>query len=120
MRQSGGYRAERGRRQAFCVFLSLLFIMFDAPAAPAQLQRVVVGASCSTCPWGAIADMLRRPLQAEGYALQVCYNCSQTESTRIVAAARVPPPLTPAQIARRFAPPPNAPVDFGITNAVRL
>jgi TRAP-type uncharacterized transport system substrate-binding protein len=83
-------------------------------------KRPVVGASCATCPWGAIAEILRTAMRPVGYELQICYNCSQTESTRIVSAARVPPPLTQAQIARRFLPPPQAPVDFGITNAARL
>jgi TRAP transporter TAXI family solute receptor len=120
--------------------LSLLVVMAGSGASAAQAQvqppvlagrllpsqygiaakRPVVGASCSVCPWGAIAEILRTAMRPVGYELQICYNCSQTESTRIVSARRVPPPLTQAQIARRFLPPPPAPVDFGITNATRL
>ncbi len=90
-----------------------------APAYGIAAKHPVIGASCATCPWGAIAEILRVAMRPE-YELQICYNCSQTESTRIVSAARVPPALTSAQIARKLLPPPQAPVDFGITNAVRL
>jgi TRAP transporter TAXI family solute receptor len=105
-------------------FLVVLLAGFAAGAAEGPYgiaaKRPIVGASCSVCPWGAIAEILRVALRPAGYELQICYNCSQTESTRIVSAGRVPPALTQAQIARRFLPPPQGPVDFGITNAARL
>jgi len=98
-----------------------------AAAVPAQLpgigiaaHRPVFGGACKTCPWGAVADVVKAALANYGYDVQVCYHCFMAEAPRIVGDARMPPPWNPHMgngvIPDSFIPePPKGRVEFGAT-----
>lgn len=79
-------------------------------------KRPVVAASCRECPWGAIADVLKKMLASSGFDLQICYTCSRANNPRIVTGD-VQPPATDR---RNSPPPPDGPIEFGITSASRV
>ena len=110
--------------------------LFAAPVAPqpspaagapaAQLDptlgiahhRPVFGGACKSCPWGAMADVVKAALAPYGYDVQVCYHCFMADAPRIVADARTPPPWTSHMgngvIPDSYIPPPpNGRVEFG-------
>lgn len=78
-------------------------------------QRPVIGGACPTCPWGAVATIVRTLMAPTGWDIQQCYSCLAADSVRIVAQARRPPDF--GDYSRLELPPsPDAPVDFGVTN----
>ena len=79
-------------------------------------KKPIVAGACRDCPWGVIADVLKQALQPQGYDLQVCYTCSRANNPRIVAGDLKPPPTDP----ENSPPPPNGPIDFGITSGSNL
>jgi TRAP-type uncharacterized transport system substrate-binding protein len=81
-------------------------------------RRPVFGGACKSCPWGAMADVVKAALQPYGYDVQVCYHCFMADAPRIVGDARMPPPWTPHMgggvIPDSYIPaPPNGRVEFG-------
>lgn len=84
--------------------------------AGSGFKRPVVAASCKECPWGAIADVLKKILEPTGYDLQICYTCSRANNPRFVTR-ELPAPQTDR---RGSPPPPYDPIDFGITSVNRL
>jgi TRAP transporter TAXI family solute receptor len=81
-------------------------------------HRPVFGGACKSCPWGAMADVVKAALKPYGYDVQVCYHCFMADAPRIVGDARRPPPWDPHMgrgvIPDSYIPaPPNGPVDFG-------
>jgi TRAP-type uncharacterized transport system substrate-binding protein len=96
-------------------------------AVPAQLpgigiaaHRPVFGGACKTCPWGAVADVVKAALAPDGYDVQICYHCFMADAPRIVGDARMPPPWNPHMgngvIPDSFIPePPKGRVEFGAT-----
>jgi hypothetical protein len=99
-----------------------------AAAVPAQLpgigiaaHRPVFGGACKTCPWGAMADVVKAALAPYNYDVQICYHCFMADAPRIVGDARMPPPWTPHMgngvIPDSYIPePPNGRVEFGATS----
>jgi len=81
-------------------------------------KKPVMAAACKVCPWGAAGEVVKRALQPYGYDVQICYHCWQATNPRLVAGAGMPPPMAvPAYIPRaQVPPPPNGPVDFGVTS----
>ena len=80
------------------------------------LKKPIVAASCEECPWGAVADVLKKMLEPTGYDLRICYTCSRVNNPRYVTHS-----LPPAPTDRRGSPPPpDGPIDFGITSVNRL
>jgi hypothetical protein len=109
--------------------LVILFVLLAAAAGSANAQELgikarkpVLGAACKVCPWGALADIVKQAMQPYGYDVQICYFCFRADAPRIVADARMPPSWEETlksvpMIARSdIPPPPNAPVEFGITS----
>jgi uncharacterized protein len=91
-----------------------------------QAKRPVIAGACKTCPWGALAEIVKAAMAPYGYDVQICYNCATSEGPREVAGA-----LKPGDIERAYTgfpfiprdqmpPPPNAPVDFGATSVQNL
>ena len=87
-----------------------------AEKAGIALKRPIVAASCKECPWGAISDVLKTMLAPTGYELRICYTCARVNNPRFVTHD-LPPPQTDR---RGSPPPPDGPVDFGITSVHRL
>jgi hypothetical protein len=82
--------------------------------------RPVFGGACKTCPWGAMADVVKAAMAPYGYDVQVCYNCFMADAPRIVGDGRRPPPWNPHMgggvIPDSYIPaPPNGRVEFGAT-----
>jgi TRAP-type uncharacterized transport system substrate-binding protein len=99
-----------------CLFVALAAgSAVSGPAAAQEygiaVKKPVMGAACPSCPWGALADKVKAAMEPLGYQVQICYNCSQENSTRIVSERRVPPPRRTDQM--DLPEPPQAPVDFG-------
>jgi TRAP-type uncharacterized transport system substrate-binding protein len=114
---------------ASVLFWSLTGGVAAAAEIPAQIpgmgiaaKKPVFGGACKTCPWGVIADVVKKALQPYGYDVQVCYNCSQADAPRIVGDARIPgpPPALGPESAALVPPPPNARVEFGATTVRTL
>ena len=70
-----------------------------AAAVAAQLpgigiaaHRPVFGGACKTCPWGAVAEVVKAALAPYGYDVQICYHCFMADAPRSVGDARMPPP----------------------------
>jgi uncharacterized protein len=91
-------------------------------------KRPVLAAACKICPWGALADIVKQAMVPYGYDVQVCYSCSRLQAPQLVATARKPGrvqdewarallALGRSRLAIQIPPPPNAPVDFGVTSA---
>jgi TRAP-type uncharacterized transport system substrate-binding protein len=75
------------------------------PTTGFAVKKPVFGGACPTCPWGAIATVVKAALQSTGYDLQICTNCSgAARSVRLVASAALPKPG-----------PPDGPIDLGAT-----
>jgi hypothetical protein len=102
--------------------------LLPTPASiPAQLPGIgiaahkpVFGGACKTCPWGAMADVVKAALVPYGYDLQICYHCFMGDAPRIVGDARMPPPWNPHMgngvIPDSYIPPPpNGRVEMGAT-----
>ena len=85
-----------------------------------KAKKPVFGGACKTCPWGAMAEVVKAAMQPYGYDVQVCYNCSGVDSTRIVAGAKMPPSIEEfwrrsPELRSQMPAPPAGPVDFGAT-----
>ena len=91
----------------------------DAQSNGIQARRPIFGASCPTCPWGAMAEAVKDALQPSGYDVQICYSCDgPSRSVRLVAdGSNATPPADPAPGAP---PTPAGKLDFGATGAELL
>lgn len=91
----------------------------DAQSNGIQARRPIFGASCPTCPWGAMAEAVKDALQPSGYDVQICYSCGgPSRSVRLVAdGSNATPPADPAPGAP---PTPAGKLDFGATGAELL
>jgi hypothetical protein len=106
------------------MLLAVLAVLAVHPPVDAQsngipAKRPVFGASCPTCPWGAMGDAVRAAMQPSGYDVQICYSCGgPARSVRLVAeGANATPPSSPAAGALAT---PAGKLDFGATGAELL
>jgi TRAP transporter TAXI family solute receptor len=104
--------------------LLLITLVAGGPRAGAQsngiaAKRPIFGASCPTCPWGAMADAVKAAMQPAGYDVQICYSCGgPARSVRLVAdGSNATPPQNPGPDAP---PTPQGKLDFGATGAELL
>jgi len=84
-------------------------------------RNPVIGGACPTCPWGAIATIVRTTMERYDWNIRQCYTCSAENSVRIVSEARRPPPdrwERPRN--ERLPESPDAPVDLGVTSISTL
>jgi hypothetical protein len=113
-----------GRRTIFGIlfFAVVLFaVALGSRHATAQengmaVKRPVVAGACIDCPWGIMGNILKEALQPYGYDLQICYTCSRGNNPRIVTGDVKPPPTD----TESSPPPPNGPIDFGITSGTNV
>jgi TRAP transporter TAXI family solute receptor len=110
----------RARYRTTFGFILALVLSFTVsgfgPSAAEELgvaaKKPVVAAACKLCPWGAIADVLKESLKPAGYDLQICYTCSRGNNPRYVVGTMRPPQTDP----EGSPPPPDHPIEFGITS----
>jgi TRAP-type uncharacterized transport system substrate-binding protein len=87
----------------------------------------ILGASCRTCPWGALADIVKAQMDRTGWNIRICYTCAGSETEVINVEKKfngTSVPYNPASLEAIGVPasvvdfieppPPNGPVDFGI------
>jgi TRAP transporter TAXI family solute receptor len=87
------------------------------------VKKPVLGGACKICPWGVEAEFVKKVVDPYGYNVQICYNCTGgPQEARLVAGAKMPPPVRPGAglPGVETPPPPNGPVDFGITGNAYL
>lgn len=102
--------------------LASMVMLVHAQQLGIKAKKPVLGAACKVCPWGALAEIVKQAMQPYGYDVQICYHCFRADAPRIVAGAKMPPPWEETvknfpMIARSdIPPPPNAPVEFGVTS----
>jgi uncharacterized protein len=82
-------------------------------------KRPVLQAACQYCPWGALADVVKK-IMAPGYDVAICYSCSGVNSVRIVSRRLVGPEISDRQYAEGTVYLPEGPIDFGITQSDRV
>ena len=79
------------------------------------IKKPVFGGACPTCPWGAMAEVVKAALKPYGWDVQVCYVCAGgPREARMVAGAMMPVPRGSASAPL---PLPKGPVDFGATGS---
>ena len=82
------------------------------------VKKPVFGGACATCPWGAMAEIVKKAMSYYGWDVQICYGCAGgPREARLVAAAAMPP--KPGANSTD-PPPPNGPIDFGSTGSQYL
>jgi len=79
-------------------------------------KRPVLQASCKHCPWGALADVLKQ-IMAPAYDVAICYGCSGENGARYVSKRLMSAEVSDRLFAQGVSTRPDAPVDFGITQA---
>ncbi|MEO5894960.1 MAG: TAXI family TRAP transporter solute-binding subunit [Vicinamibacterales bacterium] len=91
----------------------------NAQSTSTAAKRPIFGASCPTCPWGAMGEAVKDAMKPLGYDVQVCYSCGgPARSVRLVADGSN---ATPSQNPGPGAPPtPEGKLDFGATGAELL
>jgi TRAP transporter TAXI family solute receptor len=114
-------RIVRGRLSGAGVAAIVAAVATAAPLAQSTgfaARKPVLAAACKVCPWGGAGEVVKAAVQPYGYDIQICYNCWQASNPRLVAGAGMPPRVQlPSYIkASDVPPPPNGPVDFGVTS----
>jgi uncharacterized protein len=94
---------------------ALLHSSAQAPPTGYAVRKPVLGGACPLCPWGAMADVIKKAMQPYGWDIQICYVCAGgPREARMVAGAMVPqrrPTDTDTH------PLPSGPSDFGVTGS---
>jgi uncharacterized protein len=86
------------------------------PTTGYALKKPVFGGACPTCPWGAMAEVVKTALKPYGWDVQICYYCAggPREARLVSQAAMATPPANPSP---DDLPTPKGPIDFGVTGA---
>jgi TRAP-type uncharacterized transport system substrate-binding protein len=79
------------------------------------VKRPVVQAACKSCPWGALAEVVKKMMAPYGYDVAVCHTCSAANAIPTVAKRLPSVPVTERQVPLGVTPGPPAPMDFGVT-----
>ncbi len=78
-------------------------------------KKPIFGGACRTCPWGAMAEVVKAAMQPYGYDIQICYVCAGgPREARMVSGIMKAAPARPSP---NDPPLPNGPVDFGATGS---
>jgi uncharacterized protein len=80
------------------------------------VNRPVVQAACRNCPWGQLAEILKR-IMAPAYDIAICYSCFGENGVRIVSKRLIAPEITDRMVAQGSTYRPDAKIDFGITGS---
>ncbi len=88
----------------------------------------IVGAACRICPWGALADIIQEAMEKTAWRIAVCHTCAGSMREVINVETKFNPASVPHDTSHYAAfgipatavdylvpPPPNGPVDFGVT-----
>ena len=106
-----------------CAVVLAVSLTGQAQQAPPEQQygiaikRPIMQAACMHCPWGALADMVKKAMSFYGYDVTVCYTCSGVNSTRIVSRRLVAPDIGDREFGHGIRSRPNGTIDFGVTQS---
>ena len=82
-------------------------------------KRPVFGGACPTCPWGAMADVVKAAMAPAGYDVQIRYYCAgSARAARLVADGSNATPAGPN--VKNPLPTPEGKLDFGATGVELL
>src|SRR5262245_2422556 len=111
-------RGMRSAVSAWLVFTAGL-VYVTAQAKGIGSKRPVFGGACPTCPWGAMADVVKAAMAPDGWDVQICYSCAGgPRAARLVAdGSNATPPQNPTAASL---PTPQGKLDFGATGAELL
>ncbi len=98
------------RTKYLLLLAASFFLLFGAPqigtaqnsAAPKTtgyaVKKPVFGGACPTCPWGAMAGVVKAALKPYGWDVQICYYCAggPRESRLVSRTAMATPPPNPS------------------------
>ena len=78
------------------------------------VKKPVFGGACETCPWGSIAEIVKKAMKPYGWDIHICYGCAggPREARMVSGAMKATPPNNAPNT-----PNPNGPVDFGATGS---
>jgi uncharacterized protein len=80
------------------------------------VKRPVMQAACKYCPWGALAEVVKKMMAPYGYDVAICHSCSAQNATPTVARRLPSVDVTDRQVGLGVTSPgPPAPMDFGVT-----
>ncbi|MBI4480861.1 MAG: TAXI family TRAP transporter solute-binding subunit [Acidobacteria bacterium] len=80
------------------------------------VKKPVFGGACVSCPWGAMAIVVKKALAPYGWDVQICWSCAGgARAARLMAAGVMAPP--PANPTPDSPPTPPGVIDFGATGA---
>jgi uncharacterized protein len=80
------------------------------------VKRPVMQAACKYCPWGALAEVVKKMMAPYGYDVAICYSCSAQNATPTVAKRLPSVDVTDRQVGLGVTSPgPPAAMDFGVT-----
>jgi uncharacterized protein len=79
------------------------------------VKRPVMQAACKSCPWGALAEVVKKMMAPYGYDVAICHTCSAANAIPTVAKRLPSVPVTERQVPLGVTPGPPAPMDFGVT-----
>src|SRR5579885_44050 len=48
------------------------------------VKHPVLQGACKSCPWGSLADVVKKMMSFYGYDVGICYSCSGADATRTV------------------------------------
>src|SRR3989304_4291933 len=68
------------------------------PETGYAVKKPVFGGACPTCPWGAMANVVKEVLKPYGWDVQVCYYCAggPREARLVAGGKRATPPEKPS------------------------
>ena len=80
------------------------------------VKRPVLQAACKYCPWGSLAEIVKKMMAPYGYEVGICHSCSAANAVRTVAKRLPSVDVTDRQVGLGVTTPgPPAPMDFGVT-----
>lgn len=79
------------------------------------VKRPVAQAACKSCPWGALAEVVKKMMAPYGYDVAICHSCSAANAVPTVAKRLPSVPVSERQVYLGVTPGPPAPMDFGVT-----
>jgi hypothetical protein len=80
-----------------------------------DVKRPVMQAACKSCPWGSLAEVVKKMMAPYGYDVAICHTCSAANAIPTVAKRLPSVPVTERQLPLGVTPGPPAPMDFGVT-----
>lgn len=113
-----------------CISVTIMTLQLDPALAQEDIdvgktgwdvKRPVIAGACENgCPWGELADYVKKAMEPLGYSVIICRNCNRSYGPRLVSTHDYPPPLDEINLHDGTNVRINARVDFGVTSSSML